>query len=330
MFLTELISLELPNWVREKIDLFHGINLRCLKNQKFLWENKIFFEILIKPDHPFSKPLLGEIQGTSNFLLKIRKKRETNLIKNGKIFIKIDKTIKIRNFADFLYLPFCENLISKSIKPRQEVGKILKKLSLKNQFKQSFPVDFLLPLNPGFLKYRENFVLEEKEERERKKKKKFKSRNSFFYEPITPIGIDQRSFVETSIDSNFLFDFREKGNLSISTQGIKKVLKMVPNFVLGFFLKLFKKRPIWNYKTIKKYCQPFLRRYIKKTLPLISYLFREPGIFKDSWIRFNFNPRGNPTCLIYRPTGLDDKKILIPRSAGSILWLLPRSENGFL
>jgi len=52
---------------------------------------------------------------------------------------------------------------------------------------------------------------------------------------------------------------------------------------------------------------PFLRRYIKKALPLISYRTNSFLYLKGSWIRFGYNPKKESKSLIYTSAELDGK-----------------------
>jgi len=170
MSIEKIICLELPFFFKEKPEFFHKISLRPIVNPRIAVRKEIFFEIIFDSIQPYFKPWVGETGQTSNFLIKIDRKKSTNIIKSGKFFFKINKVIKIRKFADFQYIPFCENLLSENIKPRQEVARVLKKMSIKNKSKYDFPIDFLLPQSILCLKYRKNFIVEERGERERKKK----------------------------------------------------------------------------------------------------------------------------------------------------------------
>jgi hypothetical protein len=121
------------------------------------------------------------------------------------------------------------------------------------------------------------------------------------------MGIDRRSFGETVTDCKYSNYFNKEKTPLFPIGEQKKSLKLIPNFVLGFFLKLFKKRPIWHLKTIKKFCHPFLRRYIKKTLPLMSYRVVGLGLSRGSWVRFGYDPRKEPRSLVYSLVGITGK-----------------------
>jgi len=113
------------------------------------------------------------------------------------------------------------------------------------------------------------------------------------------MGIDQRSLCESFQEEKFAFSFLKENPPKFPFEKRKKVFSSIPFFVLGLFLKFFKKRPVWGYKSIKKFCHPFLRRYIRKTLPLVSYRINGRGLIGDSWVRLGYDPRKDSRFVVY-------------------------------
>jgi len=168
MPLYEVTCLDLPKVQWKEPWFLSEVHLNFQKPARSQWNEEYFCEINFFPDTPFNEPLLGEILRTTNFLVRVRRKKLTNLITRIQFFLRISKTIKIRSFANFQYLPFCENLISEKQFPREKIVKALKKISVKNQSNFSFPVDFIFSLNSGLFIYKKDLLISQKKKNEKK------------------------------------------------------------------------------------------------------------------------------------------------------------------
>ena len=254
----------------------------------------------IKIGSKFLRPLLGEISNASDCVLEILRSKKTNIFYKISCVNMIEKKIKFRNIFDFEFSPginsnFFDNKIKNSnlktkdknprlytlpvdIIPSFFLSKIrntnLSQFSLYNQIKEIYSAD---PLKT----YRESTFMK-------------------------ILSMDKRSKLKKKETLEENFDFKMNKSPQIGKK--RKQLMFIPLFAIGFFVKIFKKRPIWTRKRLDTFLPLSLKRYVRKILPVISYKFLGINPFTKGWIRNGFDPRKVKKSYIYQSFGILSRK----------------------
>ena len=239
---------------------------------------------------------------TNTFLLNIETKCFTNVIKTINIRLKITKDLRFNGFFDFNYFPNSNPL-------KEVVDRNLKEKSLVENSNEAFhlPVD-LIPIN--FTRFRHfNYKFDFKGKPFDFKKKKLSNLAFKIYEDLndTPLGLDGRSMFSFISKLKNGFDFRVDLIPKQPHPNFQKCLRLTPSFAIGFLLRLFKHRPIWTRRSLEEYLPISSRRHLKQILPFVSYRFKGSNPFKETWLRFKFEPRKNPKTRMYQTTGFQKK-----------------------
>jgi hypothetical protein len=261
----------------------------------FQTNNQIFSSTTLK----FSK--------TKSFLLEINFNHFTNVIKSIKVCININKTLKSSGFFDFIYLPasnlnfnehVCQNFTNKPLGD---------KLCSFYKNKVDLSVD-LIPINFTRFKHFKNTFSFEKKNFYYKKNEKFYS--SYFLNKnfeSNPLGLDKRSFFLDKSRLRNKIDFKKDLAPEAPHYNFRENLRLIPSFALGFLLRLYKHRPIWTQKKLEKYLPVSLKKHLKKIIPIITYKFNGINPFKNSLVRFKYDPRKNSRSYIYQTIGFQKK-----------------------
>ena len=123
--------------------------------------------------------------------------------------------------------------------------------------------------------------------------------------------MDKRSFFLDKSRLRNKIDFKKNLAPKVPTYNFKENLRLIPSFALGFLLRLYKHRPIWTQKRLEKYLPVSLKKHLKKIVPIITYKFHGINPFKDTLVRFKYDPRKNSRSYIYQTIGFQKKTKLL-------------------
>jgi hypothetical protein len=166
----------------------------------------------------------------------------------------------------------------------------------------------LIPINFTRFKHFKNTFSFEKKNFYYKKNEKFYS--SYFLNKnfeSNPLGLDKRSFFFDKSRLTNKIDFKKDLAPDTPPYIFKENLRLIPTFALGFLLRLYKHRPIWTQKKLEKYLPVSLKKHLKKIIPLITYKFHGSNPFKNTLVRFKYDPRKNSRSYIYQTIGFQKK-----------------------
>ncbi|ABW98155.1 trf (nucleomorph) [Hemiselmis andersenii] len=309
------VFLDFPTFFSEKsqtsVNFFFRKKSSLIRN----FPLKNFIECFLRIGKFSFKPMLGEIQNISDFVIEIVSQKNSNIFFRSSFFLKIQKTIKFRRYLDFEYSSSINkyNLNSKQKKTPKE------RLRKNDSF---FPIDIIPPF---FLKNSQ-------------KKIKFsfniysyfkKIGSSFYFRKyhekttVHVLSMDKRSYVFKKTPAHSFIDFQVDLSPNFPLKKKKKNLFFIPLFGIGFISKIFKKRPIWTRKTMENFLPSSLKKYLIKILPVICYRFSGVNPFKKSWIRMGFDPRKIKKSIIYQTLLMKTNK----NSIGKILSLGIKKEK---
>lgn len=244
---------------------------------------------------------------TKSFLLEINFNHFTNVINSIKVCININKTLKSNGFFDFIYLQ------ASKLKLNEHLSQNFTNKPLGNKFYSFYKnhVDLsvdLIPINFTRFKHFKNTFSFEKKNFYYKKNEKFYS--SYFLNKnfeSNPLGLDKRSFLFDKSRLKNKIDFKKDLAPKIPLYNFRENLRLIPSFALGFLLRLYKHRPIWTQIKVEKYFPVSLKKHLRKIIPIITYRFHGNNPFKDTLVRFNFDPRKNSRTYIYQTLGFQKK-----------------------
>lgn len=244
---------------------------------------------------------------TNTFLLNLEKKCFTNVIKTINILLKITKDLRFNGFFDFNYFSNLNSQQNDNLK--EMVNYNLKENSLVENTREAFhlPVD-LIPIN--FTRFRYfNYKFDFKGKPFNFKKKCHSNLAFKINKDLkdTPLGLDRRSIFSFISKLKNGFDFIVDLIPKQPPLTYQKCLRLIPSFAIGFLLRLFKHRPIWTKKSLERYLPISSRRHLNQILPFISYRFKGLNPFKETWLRFKFEPRKNQKTRMYQTTGFQKK-----------------------
>lgn len=287
------ISLELPKFCLNENSF---LKLTWIHNINETYEPKIQF--FFSPRFKIYSSINLKCYKVSSFLFKVDIKADTNIIANVKMCFKINKLLKSTEFFDFKYLG-SRNFNLKKI--------FHDPLSMNNPEKQlKVPID-LIPINfTQFSHFKNNFDLNKKNLYLKKDRKFHNLLISQKYGNDNPLGIDRRSIFSLNSKIKNGFDFSFDLTPIKPAKYFKKNLRLIPPFALGFLLRLYKHRPIWTKSSIENYLPIAIKRYLRKIFPLICYKFKGITPFKDTWLRYEFDPRKISNTSIYKTMTLKE------------------------
>jgi hypothetical protein len=296
------ISIELPiifleDENRMNIRFFFK-NYSCVKNNNY--SAFFYLKCFLKIGKKFLNPIVCEVLNTSNFLIQIKIREKTNVIKTIFFFLKLKKFIKFRKFFDFFFTTSA-NLKLLGQKKNYMQPKKKKKIIFSNE--TCIPIDLI----PFFFSKNFEFL------KNKSLKINFSSflKNSYMNRYLNKnfpemtinakLEIDARSLqTKTNNFVKYIINFQTEKNPKFPIRRLKKKLFFAPFFAIGFTLKLFKKRPIWKLEMLEKFFPSSLKRYLKKILPCLSYCFHSINPFQKTWIRLGFDPRKKKNSVIYQ------------------------------
>ena len=300
------ISLEIPKFCFN-VNSFLKFTWILKNNGDYIPKIKYFFK---SNKQIFSSTTLKSSK-TKSFLLEINFNHFTNVIKSIKVCINIDKTLKSSGFFDFIYLP------SSNLKFNDPVCQNFTNKPLGDKFfpfyknRVDLSVD-LIPINFTRFKHFKNTFSFEKKNFYYKKNEKFYS--SYFLNKnfeSNPLGLDKRSFFFDKSRLTNKIDFKKDLTPDTPPYIFKENLRLIPTFALGFLLRLYKHRPIWTQKKLEKYLPVSLKKHLKKIIPIITYRFHGINPFKDTLVRFKYDPRKNSRSYIYQTIGFQKRVQII-------------------
>jgi hypothetical protein len=302
------ISIELPtvfleDETRKNIRFFFK-NYPCVQNNNY--SNFLHLKCFLEIGKIYLNPIICEVLNTSNFLIQIKIREKTNVIKRIFFFLKLKKFLKFRKFFDF-YFTASTNL--KSLDQKKNFIEPKKKVRMCFVNEKCIPIDlipFFFSKNLDFLK---NKSLKINFSSFFKNSHVTRYLNKNFPEMTfnAKLEIDARSLqIKKNISIKYIINFQTEKNPKFPFKRLKKKLFFAPFFAIGFTLKLFKKRPIWTLEILEKFFPSSLKRYLKKILPCLSYCFHSINPFQKTWIRLGFDPRKKKNSFIYQT--LEKKK----------------------
>ena len=293
-----IFSLEIPKFCMQK-GSFIRIKWGFKNNGKYEPKAHFFFNSKNKPQSPINLKLCQ----STMFLFKVKIDNFTNIIKTMGVCCRINSTLKNNCFLDFSYFSSSglnlDEILEKNIE-KNTVKKFNNKKILENL---NFPID-LIPMSfTRFKHFKNTFIYNYNTTIFRKLYGV--NDNLFFFKNYqsNPLGLDRRS--NFSIKSKFpsYMDFKIDPVPNKPNNNYKECLRLIPSFALGFLLRLYKHRPIWTRKRIEKNIPISIKKYLKQILPIISYRFKGENPFKDTWLRFKYDPRKNFKTRIYQTYG---------------------------
>ncbi|AAK39935.1 putative transcription factor subunit (nucleomorph) [Guillardia theta] len=114
------------------------------------------------------------------------------------------------------------------------------------------------------------------------------------------LGLDCRSLEKNNLKVKNDIDFFDKSPVKPDDCNIINMNTKPPKIIIGYLIRLFKKRPIWNLKILKNFIPLSLRKYLKDTLLLVSYKFKRKNPFHENWIRYGYDPRNDKKSYLYQ------------------------------
>jgi len=292
------ISIELPKFcINEKSFLkFSWLNERFGNSESKV---QFFFKASLGL---FSSITLKSFQ-TKIFLVKINLYYLTNVIKNISVCLKIETVLKFNSFFDFNYFS------SSNLKLEGNLINFLRDTYIQTisntVFKTNLdiPID-LIPTNfTRFNYFKSNFDLNSKTLNFEKSSKTYLDNLENIDQNLNPLGLDRRSIFSTSSDLKRYFSFKTTLIPKMPFTNFRKYTHQLPSFALGFLLRLYKHRPIWTKRYIDVYIPVSIKKHLPQIFPIIAYRFNGKNPFKDTWIRFGFDPRKSLGTRIYQTTG---------------------------
>jgi hypothetical protein len=280
---------------------------------KFIWilrnngnfEPKVQF--FFKSKYNINSSINLKIFKTNTFLLKIENHYDTNVIKEAKIILKIKKVLRFNGFFDFDYYSSSVFKLGKNQNETIACKTIENCFYGPNKVSNELPVD-LIPISFTRFRYlnHKSYITKKISKFE----KKFQSVSDTILNQNyvnNPIGLDRRSIFSLESKKKKGLDFKTGLVPTFPPLNSQKYLRLIPPFTLGFLLRLYKHRPIWTKKSIEDYLPIPLRKYLKQALPIISYRFKGKNPFRETWLRFKFEPRKNSQSRIYQTIGFKKK-----------------------
>jgi hypothetical protein len=254
----------------------------------------------VKIGSKFLRPLFGEIFNVSDCVLEILHTGKTNIFNKISCVHMIGKKIKFRNFIDF---EFSAGINSNFFYNKIKNSNL--KTKKKNPILYTLPVDIIPPF---FLSKIRNTSLSPaslyNQIKETYTSDPMKTYKESTFMKI--LSMDKRSKLKKKEVLEVIIDFRMDRSPQIGEK--KKQLMFIPSFAIGFFTKIFKKRPIWTRKRLETFLPLSLKRYARKILPVMSYRFSGINPFKKGWIRNGFDPRKVKKSCIYQSFGIHPRK----------------------
>jgi len=231
----------------------------------------------------------------------------TNVIKYVRVCLKINQSLKSTSFFDFNYFS------SSSIKLGGDLSHVLNENYSKSlppdlsNRRLDIPID-LIPMNfTRFRHFKSNFDLNAKIFNWQQNSKFYPGYTENMDQILNPMGLDRRFIFSVRSKSTNTFDFMTELIPKTPCKTLRLYSTQLPSFALGFLLRLFKHRPIWTKKCSETFIPISIKKYLTQIFPILSYRFKGKNPFKDTWIRYGFDPRKNSNTFIYQTIGFTCK-----------------------
>ncbi|KAH9998354.1 RNA polymerase III transcription factor IIIC subunit-domain-containing protein [Russula vinacea] len=268
------------------------------------------FELNLRPDNPFSHPLLGDLVPTNNILLRVVKRK---LKKRPPLPMMVMMTARFRSMADFQYQPAQDDPLSKlrgamatldgngglyhrrpsamdvDIDP-QLVGRSHPEAQHSTQRSnlRLFPPPIFsrqgIPQNYNFKANPMSTVTTFVDETTGEEKERLINKGRW------------KGFGPTSVS------FAEKGVPTKPPSNVEEVRSQYDQSLVQRLEELFRTRPIWTRAALLNQFTPAQAREIQNSkvlLPLTCYVFGD-GPWRDTMVRFGFDPRQDPQARFYQ------------------------------
>nr|UXY86784.1 transcription factor subunit [Cryptomonas paramecium] len=231
-----------------------------------------------------------------NIIFAIFLWKNTNLINNFCFFNTINSKVEFRKFIEFEYI--CnENLflLKKQILNQRKIQTLTCPLNFEKNYR-IIPIDIIFFFTKRLFRKIEfeHTILDFKFFYFFLFKKKFENTH-------TPLFcLDFRSIIDSKYQFFSSVDFLNDSVTFFPEHSLKFRLFTMPFFILGYISFFLKKRPIWTKKHLESHVPFFLRKYLKKILPLYCFKFVHFNPFKRTWIRLGYDPRVRVQSFIYQ------------------------------
>ncbi|AEA38834.1 transcription factor subunit (nucleomorph) [Cryptomonas paramecium] len=231
-----------------------------------------------------------------NIIFTIFLWENTNLINNFCFFNAVNSKVEFRKFIEFDYL--CnENLffLKKQILNQRKIQTLIRPLNFEKNYR-IIPIDIIFFFTKRLFRKIEfeHMILDFKFFYFFLFKKKFEKKN------VPLFCLDFRSIIDSKYQFFSSVDFLNDGVALFPEHNSKFKLFTMPFFILGYISFFLKKRPIWTKKNLESHVPFFLKKYLKKILPLYCFKFVHFNPFRRTWIRLGYDPRIHVRSFIYQ------------------------------
>ncbi|KDQ64681.1 hypothetical protein JAAARDRAFT_234891 [Jaapia argillacea MUCL 33604] len=290
-------------------------------------------ELNLRPENPFSHPIPGDLASTSNILLKVVKRKRRKLISDdsagdemmGEYTVEalgvIPKTVRFRSMADYQYQPDSEDPITQL---RQAMDNMDVE-AIRNFRIPPEKEDYQVAMDADSMQIDPQLT----EGPEEGPDIKTRSNLRLFPPPLfsrqaVPLNYNFKanpmSTVTTVIDANgeekkrLINKSRWKGygpaSIVFTDQNVpdkppalvEETRERVDKRLLKLLKERFDERPVWTRAALFNQFTPAEARDIhnsKVLLPLVGYSFGD-GPWRDTLIRFSYDPRQDPNARFYQ------------------------------